>query len=1023
MMTNVPYNGNEIAIVGMAGRFPGARTLDAFWRNLRDGVESVTSFTDEELLAAGVPPEALGSPEYVKSGVVLEDIELFDAAFFGFTPREAEVMDPQQRLFLECAWQALEQAGYDSGAYGGAIGVFGGAGLNSYLLFNLYAQRDLVGAIGGFQAMLLNEKDHLATRVSYKLDLRGPSVTVQTACSTSLVAVHMACQSLLNAECDMALAGGVAISVPQRTGYWYQPGGVASPDGHCRAFDARAQGTVSGSGVGVVVLKRLEDALADGDTIHAVIKGSAINNDGAAKVGYTAPSVDGQAGVIAEALALAQVAPETIGYVEAHGTGTPLGDPIEIAALTRAFRAGTPLRNFCAIGSLKTNIGHLDAAAGVAGLIKAVLALRHGQIPPSLHFRSPNPKLDLAGSPFYVSAALTPWERQGGPRRAGVSSFGIGGTNVHVVLEEAPAMASSPSRPWQLLTISARSAAALEDATDELVEHLRCHPDLSLADVAYTLQVGRRAFNHRRSLACRDLEDALAALSSRDTARLRTRHQQLREPPIAFLFPGQGSQYAGMGADLYQAKPAFREQIDRCAEILQPHLGLDLREVLYPDLKIEDRRLRIEGTESSILNPLSSILDQTQYAQPALFVVEYALARMMIGLGVRPQAMIGHSIGEYVAACLAGVFSLEDALALVAARGRLMQQLPGGAMLAVMLSEQALQPYLGAGISLAAVNGPSLCVLAGAADGIEAVERRLADEGHRSRRLHTSHAFHSEAMDSIAPRFAELVGRARLAAPKIPYISNVTGAWITAEQATDPGYWAAHLRETVRFGAGAGVLASDPDRLYLELGPGQTLSTLMRQHLGAGGADAVLSTMRHPRDQRSDVAFLLDALGRLWLAGASVGWAMLHAHERRRRVPLPTYPFERRAYWIGPRQADSWHQAAPPPVAQALSLYLRPELPDGYEAPRNEIEATVVAIWQELLGIERIGVHDSFFELGGHSLLATQLATRLHEIFPVELSLPRLFEMPTVARLAELIEEKLIEQVEALDEDEVQRLV
>jgi acyl transferase domain-containing protein len=643
-----------IAVIGMACRFPGARNTEEFWRNLRDGVESISFFSAQELEAAGVDPTTLQAPNYVPACPALDDMELFDATFFDVNAREAELTDPQQRLFLECAWEVLESAGYDAARHPGRIGVYAGVEINSYLLNNVLPQRDLLTSRGGMaHVVTVSDKDYLSTRVSYKLNLRGPSVTIQTACSTSLVAVHLACESLLNCESDLALAGGVTIRVPQ-TGYLYQEGDVLSPDGHCRAFDAGAQGTIFGNGVGIVVLKRLADALTDGDHIHAVIRGSAINNDGASKVGYTAPSVAGQTTVIAEALAVAGVGAETITYVEAHGTGTALGDPVEIAALTRAFRLSTEKRGFCAIGSVKTNVGHLSAAAGVAGLIKTILSLKHKLIPPSLNFERPNPKIDFENSPFYVSTCLSEWETEGSPRRAGVSSFGMGGTNAHVVVEEAPQVESAgESRPWQLLPLSARTSTALDTMTANLARHLQQYPDLNLADVAYTLQTGRQAFNQRRVLVCRDGDEAARALETLDPHQVFTRFQQTLDRPVVFMFSGQGAQYANMGQGLYQIEPTFRKEVDHCYELVAPHLGFDLREVLFPG----DERAA-EATER---------LTQTAITQPALFVVAYSLARLWMAWGIHPQAMIGHSIGEYVAACLAGVFSLPDGLALVAA--------------------------------------------------------------------------------------------------------------------------------------------------------------------------------------------------------------------------------------------------------------------------------------------------------------------------------------------------------------------
>ncbi|MDF5732626.1 MAG: acyltransferase domain-containing protein, partial [Rhizonema sp. PD38] len=733
-----------------------------------------------------------------------------------------------------------------------------------------------------------NFNDYLPTRVSYKLNLKGPSYAVQSSCSTSLVAVHVACQSLLNHECDMALAGGITITnqLP-KVGYRYEKEGILSPDGHCRAFDAKAQGTIFGSGVGIVVLKRLKDALADGDCIHALIKGSAINNDGSLKAAFTAPSVDSQAEAIVEALGAAGVKAETITYLEAHGTGTPVGDPIEIKALTKAFRTSARMQGFCAIGSVKTNIGHLDAAAGIAGLIKTILALEHKQLPPSLHFKEPNPQIDFANSPFYVNTTLSEWKTGKFPRRAGVTSLGFGGTNAHIILEEAPTVESSgSSRPWQLLFLSAKTSIALETATANLAIHLKQHPDLNLADVAYTQCVGRQNFNHKRMVVCQYFDDAVKLLETLNPERVFTHFQQPCHRPVVFMFPGQGSQYVNMGRELYQTEAIFREQVDYCCELLKSYRGIDLRNVLYPSE---------EPTQAAIQQ-----IKQTQFTQLALFVVEYALAKLWMAWGVCPQAMIGHSIGEYVAACLAGVFSLEDALALVAARGQMMQQMPAGDMLAVPLPEKEVQSLLGEKVSLAAINRPSLCVVSGSRSAIDELNNRLTEQGVDCRRLHTSHAFHSQMMEPIIEPFLGEIRKVNLKAPQIPFVSNVTGTWITEAEATDPSYWAKHLRQTVRFAEGIAELLQQPKRIMLEVGPGRTLSTLAKQYQKE--ELAVLTSLRHPQEQQSDVAFLLHTLGRLWLFGVQIDWSGFYTHEHRHRLPLPTYPFERQRYWIEPQK-------------------------------------------------------------------------------------------------------------------------
>jgi acyl transferase domain-containing protein len=747
-----------------------------------------------------------------------------------------------------------------------------------------------------------------------------------------------------------------------------------------------------------------------------VIKGFAINNDGSLKVGFTAPSVDGQAEVIRDALALAQVDAQTISYIETHGTATPLGDPIEVAALTQVYREQTDATGYCAIGSVKTNIGHLDAAAGVAGLIKTVMALKHAQIPPSLHFERPNPQIDFAGSPFYVNTQLAPWPRGENPRRAGVSSFGIGGTNAHVVVEEAPPPSPSdePAREWRVLPLSARTKTALAAMSANLAAYLRCHREIELADVAFTLQLGRRAFEHRQILVARTADDALAELESPGSERILRGVTALNERSVTFMFPGQGAQYVGMAQDLYADEPVFRAHLDRCAELFAPHLGLDLRAALYPEL--------FNG--SARTDTPEELLSQTWLTQPALFAVEYALAQLWIAWGVQPASMIGHSLGEYVAACLAGVFSLEDAVALIAARGRLMHQAAGGGMLSVSLPADELRPLLGGSLALAAINGPALCVVAGAGAALDELASRLADRGVSSRRLASAYAFHSAHMDAIIDVFAERVRRVALRPPTIPFISNVTGTWATADDVTDPHYWARQLRQTVRFAEGASLLIENPKNVLLEVGPGRTLISLARLQAPAG--TTLLQSLRHPREDQPDEATLLAALGRLWLAGASVDWSALYGEERRRRVVLPTYPFERQRYWLDLRASDTAALPGPelPTAASApAASYDRPDLPNEFVAPRTELEQKIALIWQECLGLSSIGVHDNFFELGGHSLIATQLIFQLREVFPVELALHSLFETPTIAGLAEVLEAKLIEKIASLSDEEIRLLM
>ncbi len=876
-----------IAIVGMAGKFPGAADIKAFWELLKNSEEAITFFSDEALQEAGVDPALIRDPNYIKSRCIIEDEDKFDAYFFDISPREAEVLDPQQRLFLETCWHALEDAGYDANRFDGLIGLFGGVSLNTYLYSYIMSQKGFISSAEGYQLSIGNDKDFLTTRVSYKMNLKGPSVDVQTACSTSLVAVHMACQNLLNYTCDMALAGGVSITIPQKQGYYYQEGMILSKDGHCRAFDEKASGTISGSGSGIVVLKRLDEALADGDHIYGVIKGSAFNNDGSNRVGYTAPSVDGQSEAIANAQAVANIDPDTISYIEAHGTGTVLGDPIEITALSQVFREQTDKKQFCAIGSVKTNIGHLDAAAGVAGLIKTALALKHKQLPPNSNFEKPNPKIDFENSPFFVNDKLREWQSDNGPRRAGVSSFGIGGTNVHAVLEEAPEIPpSDPARPRQLLLLSAKSQSALDKVTNNLATYLKENNNANLADVAFTLQVGRKPLTQRRMLVCSSAADARQALEKRDPKRVfsSSHAKEPVNPPVAFLFSGQGAQYVNMGKNLYEYESVFREAVDNCCEILQAYPDIDLRQIIYP---------AAEDTESA-----KEKINQTGLTQPALFVIEYALAQLWMSWGIEPKAMIGHSIGEYVAACLAGVFSLEEALKLVAARGSLMQKMPFGAMLSLPLDEHDVKPLLPEDVSVAALNGKELTVVSGANEAIEALERELTEKNIKFRRLHTSHAFHSAMMDPILEEFTEVVKGITLNEPQIPYLSNLSGSWITVEEATDPEYYARHLRNAVRFSDNVEKVLEESEMVLLETGPGTTLSTLARRHPANTLGRIILSSLPHPQEAQDDLAFILNTIGRLWLAGVQIDWHNYYGDERRLRLSLPKYPFEKKRFWL-----------------------------------------------------------------------------------------------------------------------------
>jgi phthiocerol/phenolphthiocerol synthesis type-I polyketide synthase E len=901
-----------VAVIGMSGRFPGAMSVEAFWENLKNGVETISHFKEEELEASVATAEAKRQgAKFVNARSIIEHADMFDASFFNIYPKEAEVMDPQHRLFLECCWEALEVAGYDSEAYPGLIGVLAGLSMNTYLLSNLVNSREFAAdftsayQVGAYQVMLGNDKDFMPVRVAYKLNLRGPAFSIQCACSTSLVAICHACQSLMSYQCDMVLAGGSSITFPQKRNYIYQEDAMVSDDGTCRTFDAKARGTVFGHGVGVVLLKRVEDAIADGDTILAVIRGFAVNNDGSQKVGFAAPSIQAQADVIAMAQAMTDVDPETISYIEAHGTATPLGDPIEIAALTQAFRARTQAKGFCAIGTAKTYVGHLDVAAGVTGLIKTILQLQHNLIPPLLHFESPNPKINFADSPVYPVTKLMEWKRGATPRRAGVSAFGVGGTNAHVVVEEAPPItASSASRPHQALLLSAKTPTALDQMTVNLAAHLEKNPQIGVADVAFTLQKGRRAFPYRRLCVCADAVEAVSLLRSGDKKRVFTAQAGRKDPPVAFMFPGQGAQYVNMGKELYTTEAVFRDQIDQCAEILKHHLDLDLRALLYPSPGQEDQA--------------KSQINQTDFAQPALFMVEYALARLWMSWGIRPAAMVGHSLGEYVAAVMAGVMSLEDGLALLAFRARLMRSMPAGGMLSVRCSEAELIPTLKGSLAIAVINSTKLCVVSGPHPELEALRTELEKRQVVCKPLWTSHAFHSSMMDPIVEPFTRRVEEVKLSAGNIPIVSTVTGKWVEQSEWTDPSYWARQLRYSVRFADAASELVAQPNYILLEVGPGQTLATLVQQQPKRAKEQLVLPSMP-PIEDPGETISLLTALGRLWLAGMSVDWDGFYRHERRRRVPLPTYPFERRRFWIEPPKAVSRNEVDAKRLAESIS--------------------------------------------------------------------------------------------------------
>ncbi len=880
--------GYGVAIVGLANRVPGALTPEAFWHNLKHGIESVKFYTDEELLLHGVAADLLKNPQYVKAGCPLEDMQQFDPEFFGFSPKEAGILDPQHRQFYECCWEALERSGHAPSRFEGAIGVFAGSGMAAYFALNILTNPGLLNSVGTFLLRHTgNDKDFLSSRVSYCFNLKGPSINIQTACSTSAVAVHLACQSLLNEECDMALAGGVSIEIPHGLGYLYKEGEILSPDGHCRAFDHRSKGTIFGSGTAVVALRRLADAIADGDHIHGVIIGSAVNNDGANKVGYLAPSVEGQAEAIAEALEMAGVDAESIGYVECHGTGTPVGDPIEVSALTSAFRRSSTRAGYCGIGSVKTNIGHLDTAAGVAGLIKATLALEHQVLPPSLNYESPNPTIDFGRSPFYVNATLKEWKATSLPRRAAVNSLGVGGTNAFIVIEEPPRPASSGPNlaANQLLTFSAKNRKSLDLFGQRLAEHLKTFPDLNMADLAYSLFEGREHFTIRRVLAARNCEEASRLLESNDARRVFTHSADEDEKSLVFMFPGGGAQYVDMSHGLYQSREIFRSYMDAGFDSLHKRTGLDYKRFLF--LGEQDR------------DTLEGQLQRPSIQLPLIFLVEYALAKLWIATGIVPDALIGHSMGENTAACLSGVFSFEDALGLVLLRGQLMDDVPEGGMLSVQLPADELLKHLSPRLTIAAINSPTLSVTSGTKDDLASLAASLNALGIENKPVGINIAAHSWLLDGILKPFGDYLKSIQLNPPQIQFISNLTGTWITPQAATDPDYWVQHLRNTVRFSEGIDTLNASKGCVFLEVGPGNTLSSLTRQHPTAP-AHRVFSSLRHFKEETPDDSYFLTVLGRLWAVGCPVTTSQLWPSQTRRRLPLPTYAFNHQAFWISP---------------------------------------------------------------------------------------------------------------------------
>ncbi|MDX8462490.1 non-ribosomal peptide synthetase/type I polyketide synthase [Mesorhizobium humile] len=981
---------NAIAIIGMAGRFPGAENVDQFWNNLVDGAESIADLDEKTLREAGVDPNTFGKPNYVRREAVISGVDLFDAAFFNVSPKEAAWTDPQQRILLETAYQALDHAGYGSREAGvGRVGVFAGVGANHYLV-DREASRDLLDS-EKLQFRILSGCDFTATRIAYKLNLTGPCVSVQTACSTSLVAVHLACQSLRSNECDMAMAGGASISLPHGKGYLHQQGHILSPDGHCRAFDAKAQGTVRGSGAAVVVLKRLSDACKDGDYIWAVIKGTAINNDGAAKVGFTAPSADGQAAVIQAALTDAGVPADTVGYVEAHGTGTYLGDPIEISGLTKAFRSHTARKQFCAIGSVKTNIGHLDAAAGVTGLIKLAMMLNRGVIPASLHFDIPNPNIDFHESPVLVNKTRTAWPKGDQPRRGGVSSFGIGGTNAHAILEEAPPRTEEhASRRPHVFPVSAASRSAMTEMLRQLAGFMR-RSDIQhdVADIACTLQKGRAALRYRTSFVGSDLVELADQL---DHAALNTDasgEAPSSEHHIVFMFSGQGGQQIGMGRELYEEEPVFRNAIDECAKWLNEFADIDFRPLLY-----------CEGKSDGESEPqLEAVI------QPVIFATQYAMAKLFISWGIFPAAVIGHSIGEYAAAHVAGIISLPEAIRLTLKRGQLTSHVPVGGIVAVHLSREELRPYWNERLSLAAINGPRQCVVSGPVSDIAAFHERLQAKSIASKRMRASHAVHSSLLDPILPKFRIHAEQVELHTPQVPFMSTVLGDWLEAEVPPDGSYWVRNLRETVQFQVAFDRLVQSGHELFIEMGPGAALTALSRQFKSKSNLRGPVAFAGLPGGGhgQGDHTRVLQTLGKLWTCGVGIDWSGLHDHKPPPRTPLPPYPFDRKRYWLD--AVATREQVQNTEDAGGSSV----DRPAGNEGGRSPIlivsadaalDCQIAAVYRDILGVDDVALTDRFFDLGGDSLSALSVIDRIEQLTGERLAVSLLLEHQTPEGLA-----------------------
>lgn len=993
----------------MSGRFAKAKNVNEYWANLLEGKECVTFFSDDELIKAGITKDKLAAENYVKAKPYLEDIDKFDADFFKINSREASLMDPQHRIFLECAYEALEDSGYMSDKFHGDIGLFAGCDTNTYLLNNVITNNPDIIEEDPLEVKM-NDKDYLCTRVAYKLNLTGPAVMVQSACSTSFAAIHMASESILSGECDMALAGAISLTLPAKKGYFYKPGGVVSKNGHCKAFDKDADGTVYGDGVGVLVLKRLSDAIEDNDNIYAIIKGSVINNDGADRSGFTAPGLKGQSKVITDTLEACGVDPKTISYVETHGTGTSLGDAIEIQGLTEAYQKYTKEKQFCAIGSNKPNIGHISTASGMASIIKVALALKNEVIPKTINYQQANEKIDFKNSPFYVNVTSKSWKRSKNPRRAGISAFGLGGTNAHLILEEAPLAAEEKDEKEEYLmfNLSAKTSNALKDYEERLAQYIKKEPDLSSA--AYTLQNYRKAYKYRSVVIGKNREEIEQALKERK-ANYESDLSQDRQ--VVFMFPGVGEEYEGMLKELYDKQPLFKKHFLKCAHIIKEKFDFDI---------VNELLASKENNTNSNTNMMRNIFhsDNTrienfrkiQYIYVLNFSIEYAIAKFLIEIGIKPHKMIGYSIGEYVAACLAGVFTLEDTIYLLYIRGKLIEELPTGSMLSVMLPVEKLQPIIGDSLSISAIDSSKITVVGGEVDEITALQKKLLSEGIASKQIKTSHAFHSKMMIPALDKYRDILAKVSKKPPKVKFISNITGKYITDEEAVSSEYWCNHMLKTVQFAKGIKtILADNEEDIFVEAGIGNTLSTFVLQD-SVNLVKKVVAVTKTYYEKVSDIEKVYRAIARLWVLGVEVDWQKFFGDKKHKKISVPTYPFEKKSYWIegnikklSSMILNNYVDIDNKNEAKANRMELnREDIKSLYKSPVTPTQDKVLEIFKDTLGYDNLGVEDNFFEIGGNSLLAINVNFQVVKKFNVEIPLELFYNEPTVTFIADYID-------------------